>query len=120
MRDSNNFFKNADGKGMIMQSLDVLDYSIIHLSTYERSNKKYMRQLWKDKEERKAEWSKIGPVVQAAKILETKNKNKVICCLIHLSILSMHLMYLIYPSYHISYLPLRSLTIYPRLNGQWW
>ena len=84
MRDSNNFYKNPHGKGqkyfiinyvvvirekrltlhllpgMIIQSLDVLDFAVIHLSTYERSNKKYMRKLWTDKNERKEQWSKIG------------------------------------------------------------
>ena len=76
MKDSNNFFKNPDGKGMIIQSLDVLDFSVIHLSTYERSNRKYMRELWSNKEERKTEWSKIAPVIETAKLLEQKNKYK--------------------------------------------
>ena len=76
MRDSNSFYKNPQGKGMIIQSLDVLDFAVIHLSTYERSNKKYMRKLWNDKNERKQEWSKIEPVIQSAKFLEQANRNK--------------------------------------------
>lgn len=55
-------------EGMIMQSLDVLDFSVIHLSAYERSSKKYRYQLWpgKNEEEMKIEWSKIDPVKKAA------------------------------------------------------
>jgi len=55
MKDSRNFIKNPQGKGMIIQSLDVLDFSVIHLSTYERSNRKYMRELWPNAQERKTE-----------------------------------------------------------------
>ena len=47
MRESNNFYANPNAEGMVVQSLDVLDFSVIHLSTFERSSKKYLRRLWK-------------------------------------------------------------------------
>jgi hypothetical protein len=73
MRESPNFLINPDGHGMIIQSLDVLDFSVIHLSTFERSSKKYRARLWKDKNKMKTEWSKIDPVVETAHILEKLN-----------------------------------------------
>jgi len=73
MKESNNFFKNANGHGMIVQTLDVLDFSAIHLSAFERSSKKYKHNLWKTKNDLKVEWTKIDPVIKAAKYLENLN-----------------------------------------------
>lgn len=70
MRDSKAFYKNPHGSGMIMQSLDVLDFSVIHLSAFERSNRKYRTALWKNKNEQKTTWAKIDEVVQTASTLE--------------------------------------------------
>lgn len=61
---------------MIMQSLDVLDFSVIHLSTYERSSKRYMNKLWTDRKERAKAWHNIDPVKQAANTLENINNPK--------------------------------------------
>jgi len=72
MRESNNFYINPDGKGMVMQSLDVLDFSVIHLSTFERSSKKYMMRLWNTRQERAQLWSRIDPIKEAVELLESK------------------------------------------------
>ncbi len=72
MRESNNFYINPDGKGMVMQSLDVLDFSVIHLSTFERSSKKYMMRLWNTRQERAQLWSRIDPIKEAVELLENK------------------------------------------------
>ena len=42
-----NFRTNASAEGIAVMSLDVLDYSIIHLSAYERSNRKFLIRLKK-------------------------------------------------------------------------
>jgi hypothetical protein len=73
MKESNNFYKNANGHGLIVQTLDVLDFSAIHLSAFERSSKKYKHNLWKTKNDLKVEWTKIDPVIKAAKFLENLN-----------------------------------------------
>ena len=39
------FLTNASAEGIAVMSLDVLDYSVIHLSAYERSNRKFARKL---------------------------------------------------------------------------
>eukprot|EP00595_Chromulina_sp_UTEXLB2642_P002832 CAMPEP_0196761926 /NCGR_PEP_ID=MMETSP1095-20130614/1244_1 /TAXON_ID=96789 ORGANISM="Chromulina nebulosa, Strain UTEXLB2642" /NCGR_SAMPLE_ID=MMETSP1095 /ASSEMBLY_ACC=CAM_ASM_000446 /LENGTH=241 /DNA_ID=CAMNT_0042112035 /DNA_START=607 /DNA_END=1329 /DNA_ORIENTATION=+ len=72
MRESNNFYINPKGEGMIIQTLDVLDFSVIHLSTFERSSKKYRHRLWQSKADIKSQWSKIDPVEKAASILNEK------------------------------------------------
>ena len=59
-------------EGLIMQSLDVLDFSVIHLSTYERVHKKYQKQLWssiKDGKARQTMWSNIDVVKTASNLL---------------------------------------------------
>ena len=52
---------------LFYQSLDVLDLSVIHLSWYERSSKKYRHKIYKSKAEQKTEWTKIEPVKEAAR-----------------------------------------------------
>ena len=42
-----NFRTNASAEGIAVMSLDVLDYSVIHLSAYERSNRKFIMRLKK-------------------------------------------------------------------------
>ncbi len=70
MRHSPNFFVNAAGKGMIMQSLDVLDFSVIHLSAFERSSRRWKDKLWFTPKERKTAWHNIDAVKEAAQVLE--------------------------------------------------
>lgn len=107
MRESNNFYVNPSGSGMILQArlillrlasifililliktVDVLDFSVIHLSTYERSrffslfvhagrddddnSNKYRFRLWKSKEDLKKEWHKIAPIEATARELEQR------------------------------------------------
>lgn len=73
MKDSRKFYSDPGGEGMVMQSLDVLDFSVIHLSAYERSSKKYKHRIWSSKADLKVAWTKIEPVREAGKILEAKN-----------------------------------------------
>jgi hypothetical protein len=65
------------GAGVIVQTLDVLDLSVLHLSTYERSHKRYQTQLWADKKIRKTAWHNIDPVVTASRQVETDVKRRV-------------------------------------------
>ena len=53
-----------------MQSLDVLDFSVIHLSAFERSSRKYRAELWKSKTDQKVKWAKIDAVIAASQALE--------------------------------------------------
>ena len=76
MRESKNFFNNAMGEGMIMQSLDVLDFSVIHLSAFERSSKKHKNLLWTKKEDLRTAWHNIDPVKNTARILDNMNNPK--------------------------------------------
>ena len=73
MKESRRFYGDPTGEGMIVQSLDVLDFSVIHLSAYERSSKKYKHRIWSTKADLKVAWTKIEPVREAGKILETMN-----------------------------------------------
>jgi len=76
MRESRNFVVNPMGDGMIIQSLDVLDFSVIHLSAYERSSKKHKHLLWKEKKDLQTAWHNIDPVKETAKILDNLNNPK--------------------------------------------
>ena len=60
----------ARAEGTVMQALDVLDFSVIHLSAYERSSRKHRKSIWRTKAELKTQWSKIEPVKAAASSLE--------------------------------------------------
>ena len=62
--------ENPHTEGTIMQALDVLDFSVIHLSAYERSSKKYRKEIWRTKADIKTKWSQIEPVKIAANLLE--------------------------------------------------
>ena len=70
MKHSNNFYSNPQGKGMIIQSLDVLDFSVIHLSAFERSSRRWKDKLWTTLRERKTAWHNIDAVKHTAKVLE--------------------------------------------------
>jgi hypothetical protein len=70
MRESNLFYHHPKAQGMIMQSLDVLDFSVIHLSAFERSSKKYKNILWKTREEQKTQWTYIDAIRSAGELLE--------------------------------------------------
>lgn len=59
-----------------MQSLDVLDFSVIHLSAFERSSRKYRQSLWTDRNQMKTEWHKIEPVKRAGEELAKLNNPK--------------------------------------------
>lgn len=73
MKGSSNFFTDPHGEGMIAQSLDVLDFSVIHLSAYERSSRKHRRKVWSNKADQESQWNKIETVKETARILETQN-----------------------------------------------
>ncbi len=73
MKESNKFYSNPHSEGVIMQALDVLDFSVIHLSAFERSSRKYKDALWKTKAELKVEWTKIEPVKRAGQRLALLN-----------------------------------------------
>ena len=77
MKESNKFYNNPNTDGLIFQSLDVLDFSVIHLSAYERSSRKYKDALWKTVAERKTAWHNIDPVIAAGKSLALLNDPKV-------------------------------------------
>lgn len=62
--------ENPRSEGTIMQALDVLDFSVIHLSAYERSSKKHRKSIWRTKADIKTKWSQIDPVKIAADLLE--------------------------------------------------
>ena len=76
MKESNRFYKNPNSEGVVMQSLDVIDFSVIHLSAFERSSKKYKYQLWKTKQDLEVAWTKIVPVVETGKRLAALNDPK--------------------------------------------
>ena len=76
MRESRNFVSNAMGDGMIIQSLDVLDFSVIHLSAFERSSKKHKHLLWKSRKDLQSAWHNIDPVKETSKILDNLNNPK--------------------------------------------
>lgn len=89
MRKSAKHFIDRYNDGMIMQTLDVLDFSMLHLSAYERSkyvylsslfrlsrpwtdrSKRYKKQLWKGKEGN-VHASDVSPVKTVADELEKK------------------------------------------------
>jgi len=58
------------------QTLDVLDFSAIHLSWYERSSRKYRHKIYATKQEQKTEWTKIEPVKDTARQLEERMNPK--------------------------------------------
>ena len=62
MRESKSFYRDPKGEGMIMQSLDVLDFSVVHLSAFERSTRRYVRQLYQSREARTAAKARIDEV----------------------------------------------------------
>ena len=72
MREHRNFYVNPKAQGMIIQTLDVLDFSVIHLSAFERSSKKHKHVLWKSKEDQKVKWTEIDAVREAGKLIEAK------------------------------------------------
>lgn len=76
MKESAKFYRSPNHHGIIMQSLDVLDFSVIHLSAYERSSLKHKNLIWKTEKERKTQWSNIDPVIHAGKQLEALNNPK--------------------------------------------
>jgi hypothetical protein len=73
MKEHPRFFSEPLGEGMVIQSLDVLDFSVIHLSAYERSSRKYRKQMWSSKADQKTEWTKIEAVKAASEELAKKN-----------------------------------------------
>lgn len=60
-----------------MQTLDVLDFSVIHLSAYERSNKRYIGQIWPNRVEAKKYWSRVDSIVYTGKVLQQLNDPKI-------------------------------------------
>lgn len=68
MRRSMKHFTDRFNDGMIMQALDVLDFSVIHLSAFERSSKRYQKLLKRAGE--KFRFADIPAVAEAGKQLE--------------------------------------------------
>jgi hypothetical protein len=64
------------GTGVIIQSLDVLDLSVLHLSTFERSHKRYQTLMWSDRRVRKTAWHNIDPVVSMSLRVEADVKRR--------------------------------------------
>lgn len=73
MKEHPRFFAEPFAEGMVIQSLDVLDFSVIHLSAYERSSRKHRKQIWTSKADQKVEWTKIEAVKAASAELAKKN-----------------------------------------------
>jgi hypothetical protein len=73
MKESNRFYKSPNHHGVVIQSLDVLDFSVIHLSAFERSSLKHKHILWKEEKDRRTQWSNIDEVIEAGKQLEVLN-----------------------------------------------
>jgi hypothetical protein len=76
MKESSKFYKSPNHHGVIIQSLDVLDFSVIHLSAYERSSLKHKNLIWSSETDRRRQWSNIDPVIEAGKQLELLNNPK--------------------------------------------
>lgn len=72
MRGGQKVYTNPHSEGMMAMSLDVLDFSVIHLSAYERSSKKHRKKIWSTRKEQASKWSKIEAVKETARILEAK------------------------------------------------
>jgi len=77
MKASSKFYHNPNQEGLIMQSLDVLDFSVIHLSAYERSSNKHRNALWKNRKDMVREWANIDPVISAGKRLAYLNDPRI-------------------------------------------
>lgn len=73
MKESNRFYKYPNNHGIIIQTLDVIDFSVIHLSAYERSSLKHKNFIWSNEKDRRTQWHDITPVIQAGKALEMLN-----------------------------------------------
>ena len=76
MKESRKMFSTPQGDGMIMQSLDVLDFSVIHLSAFERSSNRYRYRLYDNKDDQNKKWTDITAVKEAARKLELQNNPK--------------------------------------------
>lgn len=61
-----NPLKNVNGT--LVQSLDVLDFSVVHLSTYERLQKRWGQSIRSDE----VRLGKIDPIINTAKILKQR------------------------------------------------
>lgn len=73
MKESSKFYATADASGVIIQSLDVLDFSVIHLSAFERSSKKHKDKIWSQERDRRTKWHHIEEVIRAGVILQRLN-----------------------------------------------
>ena len=71
---------NIHFQGLIMQTLDVLDFSVIHLSTFERGFRRNQKKLWptyKNDAQRKVFWGNISVVKSTAEFLtESSSQEK--------------------------------------------
>ena len=71
MRNSGTFYTDAHAHSMIIQTLDILDFSVIHLSAYERIHKRHQKYLYKTNKERRTAWSNIDIIQNISYILES-------------------------------------------------
>ena len=76
MKESQKFYKSPNHHGIIMQSLDVIDFSVIHLSAFERSSLKHKNLIWENEKDRRTKWSNVDQVIEAGKKLELLNNPK--------------------------------------------
>ena len=60
--------KETNGNGTLIQSIDVIDLAVIHLSTFERLHRKWVDVL---KRPAKKSSSKIDPIIRSGKILQS-------------------------------------------------
>lgn len=61
--------------GIIIQTRDILDLSVLHLSTFERSHKRYMVRMWPNGRERSKAWHNIDPVIDVSFKVEAAVKS---------------------------------------------
>jgi hypothetical protein len=76
MKESSKFYATPDASGIIVQSLDVLDFSVIHLSAFERSSKRYRGKLWAKEQDRRTKWHNIDEVIRTGLVLQRLNDPK--------------------------------------------
>ena len=65
--------KETNGNGTLIQSIDVIDLAVIHLSTYERLYRKWIDAL---KRSAKKLSTKIDPIIRSGKILQNQVQMK--------------------------------------------
>ena len=65
--------KETNGNGTLIQSIDIIDLAVIHLSTFERLHRKWVDVL--NRSEKKSS-SKIDPIIRSGKILQSQTRKQ--------------------------------------------